>query len=107
MDQIHILLALVIMGAYLSIPFTALRRLPMPRRTRVFGSLFFITCAITHLALAMGFHDSQWMILSDLVQAVASIGFIYSVSQIVEYALRRAEKRLQRTEPPVVKGDDA
>lgn len=98
-DQIHILLALAIMGAYLTIPFTALRRLPVTTGARIFGCLFFTTCAITHLAIAAGFHENAWMILNDLVQAVSSIGFIYTLSSMVSDVLSRKEARARRTEP--------
>jgi hypothetical protein len=94
LDQIHIMLALVIMVAYMVVPFTALRKLPLPPVARVAGLFFFATCAITHLALAAGFHGNDWMIANDLVQAVSVVTFIVSVSRMVQQVLERREARL-------------
>lgn len=92
-DQIHILLALIIMASYLAIPFTALRKLPMPRVARIYGTAFFATCAITHLAVAAGFHDSPWMVVNDLIQAVSAIGFITRMSRMVAVVLAERAAR--------------
>lgn len=94
-DAVHIVLALVIAGAYLAVPFTALRRLAayMPMTARVAGSFFFLTCAITHLALATDLHETNWMVLNDAVQAVSAITFITSLSRMVRVVMRRREAR--------------
>jgi hypothetical protein len=93
LDQIHIGLAIWITLAYVAVPFTALRLLPMTNRARAFGIGFFTTCAITHVAVAAGFHDNHWMLLNDLVQAVSATGFIYEVARMVKWALRRKAAR--------------
>lgn len=91
-EQLHIMLALVIMAAYLAIPFTALRKLPVPQSARIFGALFFATCAITHLAIAVGFHDDRWMLVNDAVQLVSAVGFIACLTRQVRYTLRRRDQ---------------
>lgn len=89
LDQIHIGLALWITLAYLAIPFTALRRLPMPRSARAAGMIFFITCAVTHVAVAAGFHESRGMVLNDLAQAISATVFIWSAARMVDFALKK------------------
>ncbi len=99
--QLHLLLALVIAAAYLSVPFTALRRLAelLPKTAVVSGSMFFLTCAITHLGIAAGFHESHWMVLNDFVQAVSVITFIASLSRVVSRAMHRRSERLAKKLP--------
>lgn len=88
--QVHLFLAIGIAVAYLLVPFTALRRLPLLPVTRVSGAGLFTTCAITHVALALGVsHGNPWMLLSDLVQLVSVATFIFSLNRQVVWALRR------------------
>ena len=96
LDYLHLTLAMIIAGAYLSIPFTALIKLRdyIPRPARLFAVGFFLTCAVTHIALAAGFHDSHWMVINDLVQAVSSTGFIVSLHRMVAAVMRRRAARL-------------
>lgn len=99
LDQIHILLALSIMFSYLSIPLTALRHFPMPPVATWASRFFFATCAVTHLAIAAHFHDSPWMVLNDLIQAVSAVLFIVSLSRMVAAVLeRQAAKRAEKAE---------
>lgn len=100
LDQLHIGLAIIIALAYASIPFTSLRLLAayLPRAAWIGGSLFFLTCAITHVGIAAGFHNSPWMILNDLVQAASSITFIASLSKMVGFAMRRRAARARKNE---------
>lgn len=100
LEWVHLILALIIASAYLAIPFTALRRLSqyLPMKARVGGTLFFITCALTHLAIAGHVHENKWMILNDLVQAVAVITFITSLSMMVGKVMdKRAARIAART----------
>jgi hypothetical protein len=87
----HIVLASLIAAAYLSVPFTVLRRLPVTAVIKVSAMFFFATCAVTHLAMATGWDDSHWMILSDLVQFVAITTFIVSISRLIGFALARRD----------------
>lgn len=82
-DQVHIMLSLVIMVGYLLVPFTALRKIPLPRITRVSGLLFFLTCALTHVGMAVGVSGSDWFILNDAVQAVSVVTFIFTLNNMV------------------------
>ncbi len=93
--QVHLGLALIIAAAYLSVPFTALRKLArfLPRTAQISGALFFLTCAITHLSIASGF-DSRWMVVSDLVQAISVVTFIASFSRLVGRAFERRARRM-------------
>lgn len=88
-DAFHIMLAVFIAIAYLSVPFTTLRRVPITVTVKVSAMVFFITCATTHLALAVGFHDSAWMLLNDLLQLVSITTFIVSFSRMVSWAMDR------------------
>jgi hypothetical protein len=106
LDILHLMLALIIAAAYLAVPFTALSRLAkfMPVSARVSGSFFFLTCALTHIAIAAGFHDSRWMVLNDAVQAVSVITFIAVLSRMVGKVM---EHRARRTTTGVAHVDDA
>jgi hypothetical protein len=88
-EQIHIVLALIIMGAYVAVPLTSMRRLKLTRQARYSAIGFFATCAITHLSVAAGFHDNPWMTLNDAVQAASTIVFIASVSRMVDHVISR------------------
>ena len=91
LDQVHILLSLVIMAGYMTVPFTVLRRIPLPRITQVSGLCFFATCAITHVGLAVGVHDSPWFVLNDLIQAVSVITFIVTLSKMVATVMKQRD----------------
>ncbi len=82
---------LVIVGGYVLVPFTVLRYLPLTRRVRVAGTFFFVTCAITHLAMAFGFQHSAWMVLNHVVQAGAVVWFVLTFWSLLRRALARAE----------------
>ncbi len=92
-DSIHVWLAIAIFACYLAIPFTALRRLPLPRLTRLAGIGFFITCALTHLMTALDLAHSRWMIASDAVQLLCVAVFIISLSRMVATVMDRSESR--------------
>lgn len=100
LDQVHIALALGIAAAYIIVPFTALHRLPVTHVTQISGSLFFATCAITHLSIACGFHGSHWLVLADAVQLVSITVFVVSLNRIVTAAFeRRRVRRGERGQP--------
>jgi uncharacterized membrane protein AbrB (regulator of aidB expression) len=95
-DVLHLALALVIAASYMAVPFTALARLSkfIPISARIAGTFFFLTCAITHIAIAASFHDSSWMVVNDLVQAVSVITFIAVLSRMVGAVMARRKDRL-------------
>jgi hypothetical protein len=90
-DVFHIALALGIAAAYMSVPFTTLRRLPLTPGVKTMAMIFFATCAITHLALAIGFHDSVWMLFNDFAQLVSITSFIVLMARMMGEILKRRE----------------
>lgn len=84
---------LVIVLGYLFVPFSVLRYLPLTPSVRCAGALFFLTCAITHLSMAFGFHDSVWMVVNHVVQALAVVWFVLGFWLLLREAVQRAEVR--------------
>lgn len=88
---INLVANLVIVTGYLLVPFTVLRYLPLSRSVQVAGSLFFTTCALSHLGMGLGFmmngEKHLWfMVINHVVQAIAVIWFVLGFW----YLLRRA-----------------
>lgn len=92
-EQVHIYISVIITIAYLTVPFTALRRIPLPRITQISGILFFLTCAITHVGLAAGLHESNWFILNDAIQMASVIIFIVTLIRMVDRCFDQAKER--------------
>lgn len=92
-DVINLVANLVIVLGYLLVPFTVLRYLPLTAMVRTAGAFFFTTCALTHLGMAFGVHDSLWMVINHVVQAVAVIWFVIGFWLLLRAALRRVENR--------------
>jgi hypothetical protein len=84
---------MIIVAGYVLVPFTVLRYLPLTRRVRVAGTFFFVTCALTHLAMAFGFEHTDWMLINHVVQAFAVIWFVLSFWLLLRVALARAEAK--------------
>lgn len=84
---------LVIVAGYLLVPFTVLRYLPLTLLIRLAGSLFFVTCAITHVSMAFGFSGSKWMVVNHSVQAVSVVWFVLGFWRLLRAALHRAEAK--------------
>ncbi len=82
---------LAIVGGYLLVPPLVLPYLRLSVPIVVAGALFFITCAVTHLALAFGEHNvhAWWMVVNHVVQAVSVVTFILGFGRL----LRRAHER--------------
>lgn len=83
----------VIVLGYLLVPFTVLKYLPLTRRVRCAGALFFITCAFTHLSMAFGFDDSRWMVANHVVQAFAVLWFVGGFWLLLREVTRQAEEK--------------
>lgn len=96
---VFVLSNLAIVAGYLAVPFTKLgRRIPMTAGVRVAGMLFFATCAITHLAMAM-FWPLRWPLIVDhIVQAAAVWYFVLGFSKLI------AEAEVMRR-PPAATAD--
>lgn len=84
---------LVIVGGYVLVPFTVLRYLPLTRRVYIAGAIFFVTCAITHLAMAFGVEGSAWMVFNHVLQALAVLWFVVGFWLLLKEAVRRAEAK--------------
>jgi hypothetical protein len=89
---VNTLANLMIVAGYLLVPFTVLRYMPLTRRVRVAGSLFFVTCAITHLSMAFGFSDARWMLVNHVVQAFAVVWFVLAFWLLLRFAMRRGKE---------------
>ncbi len=97
-DELSVLFNLGIVAGYLAVPATALRLIPMRPPVRAAGVVFFLTCAATHVYMALGpgsHHGgttnnwSWFMLLNHAVQAVAVWGFVLGLAEAVREALRR------------------
>jgi hypothetical protein len=84
---------LVIVAGYLLVPFTVLRYLPVTKWVLVTGAFFFVTCAVTHLSMALGFEDSVWMVVNHVVQALAVVWFVLGFWMLLRDAVHRAEEK--------------
>ncbi len=83
----------VIVAGYVMVPFTVLRYLPLTLRVRVAGSLFFVTCALTHLSMAFMFEHARWMVFNHVLQAIAVVWFVLGFWLLLRNAVRLAERR--------------
>lgn len=90
---LNLMANLIIVAGYVIVPFTVLRYLPLTMSVRLSGSLFFLTCALTHLSMAFGFSASRWMVINHGVQAVAVVWFVLGFWFLLREALRRAEAK--------------
>ncbi len=89
---LNLLANIVIVSGYVLVPALWLPWLPLTKPVLVGGAVFFVTCAITHLALAFHWsHSSGWMIANHLIQAVSVMVFVTGFSRLLRAAhLRRA-----------------
>lgn len=103
---VYILSNLAIVGGYVIVPFTLLgRRMPMTRPVRAAGVVFFGTCALTHLSMAL-FWPLWWaLVASHVVQAVAVWFFVLGFSRLIRDAevnrRQRATTAVEDTTGPV------
>ena len=86
---INVAANLAIVFGYFIVPFTVLRRMPLTPSVRASGSLFFLTCGTTHLAMAFGFEHTLFMVGVHVIQAVAVIGFVFGFHRLLRDAGRR------------------
>lgn len=78
---------LLIVVGYLLVPFIWLPYLPLTRPVLISGTLFFLTCAMTHVSLVFRFEHHPWMTLNHVAQAVAVLWFVIGFARL----LRRAD----------------
>lgn len=95
---VYILANLIIVGGYVIVPFTLLgRRMPMTRPVRVAGIVFFATCAITHLSMALFWPLWWWLVFSHAIQAAAVWYFVLGFSRLIRDA--QVQRRGPTDEP--------
>lgn len=84
---VFVLANLVIVAGYVIVPFTLLgRKVPMTRPVRIAGILFFATCALTHLSMAL-FWPLWWaLVASHVVQACSVWYFVLGFSRLIRDA---------------------
>lgn len=80
---------LIIVAGYLLMPFTVMRHLPLTRGVYAAASVFFGTCALTHLALAYHFEHATVMTVIHVIQAAAVIWFVLSFSALLRAAVAK------------------
>lgn len=84
---------LAIVGGYLLVPFTVLRKLPLTTFVRTSGMIFFATCASTHAAMAVNGEHHWLLIVNHVVQAAAVWCFVVGFARLVTDANRRRARR--------------
>jgi len=90
---------LVVVLGYLLVPITWLPYLPLTRPVLVSGVVFFVTCALTHIAMAFNVHHhGPWVLANHLIQAVAVIAFVLGFSRLLKRAneFRRDQRSTDR-----------
>lgn len=112
--QLEVLANLTIVAGYLAVPLTALRLIPMSWRNRIAGVTFFVTCATTHVYMALAPADLHggpksgalfWFMLANhFVQAVAVWTFVLGLAGAVRDAL--AVNRTRLANPPSAEAPD-
>lgn len=97
LGTVYTLANLGVFAAYVTVPFTRMgRSIPLTRRVRVAGVLFFMTCAFTHVSMAFGW-GSLWLAVAvDVLQAGAAWYFVLGFSSLLAAA---AEVRRRRGPP--------
>lgn len=85
---------LVIAAGYFGIPVTWLPYMRLNRPMLATGMVFFLTCALTHLAMAFGLEHTWWMTVVHVIQAVSVVAFVWRLSGL----MRRADRALRRAE---------
>ncbi len=100
-DVLNVLANLTIVAGYLLVPAIWLPYLPLTRFVRASGTLFFATCAITHIGMAFGWTHFGWMLVNHVIQAIAVMCFVLGFGKHLHAAATRkealrmaAEKRL-------------
>ncbi len=92
-DTINIIANLLIVCGYVLVPFLWLPYLPLTRPVLVSGTVFFLTCAFTHLSMALGFVHRPWMVINHVVQAAAVFGFVIGFSRLLRRATALRDDR--------------
>lgn len=88
-----------IVTGYVLVPFTVLRYLPLTRSVLASGTMFFLTCAITHLSMAFNFIGEEVLVVNHVVQGASVILFVSGFFSL----LRKADqlRRVKTDVPPI------
>lgn len=73
---VNTLANIAIVAGYVLVPFTVLRYLPLTKNVLFAGTLFFLTCALTHISMAFDFVGSEIMVFNHVIQAGAVGWFV-------------------------------
>ncbi len=81
-----------IVTGYLMVPFLWLPLLPLTLAVKLSGTVFFLTCAITHLAMAFHWnHFSGWLLANHVIQAFAVLLFVTGFARLLRDAHLRQQ----------------
>lgn len=85
---VHFILFVAYLAAVFYVPsaFRALIRLNLS--TILFGASFLFFSGLTYLALATGHEDSTLFVVSDYLQVVSIVGFLFCLAHDLQTALR-------------------
>lgn len=94
-DGLNFVSNLVIVAGYILVPFLWLPYLPLTKPVLISGTMFFLTCAFTHVSMAFGFEHHPLMVLNHVVQAVAVMAFVIGFARLLRKAyIARKEGRV-------------
>jgi hypothetical protein len=96
MDILNVIANLTIVAGYVVVPFTWLRYLALSSQVLLSGTLFFLTCALTHLAMTFHAEHDGWMVVNHCVQGASVMWFVFGFWLLLKRAdriRRQAEAR--------------
>lgn len=96
MDTLNVVANLLIVAGYVTVPFTWLRYLALNTQVLLSGTLFFLTCALTHVGMVIHAEHDGWMVVNHCVQGVSVVWFVLSFWALLKRADRlrcEAEKK--------------
>jgi hypothetical protein len=64
-------------------------------KTRITAKVFFVTCGLTHVGMALDKSNAVFFTLSDYLQAIALVGFLALLVRDLLRALRRVQMAFQ------------
>ncbi len=85
-DSVNLVANLLIVVGYLLVPVVWMPYLPLTLPVKAAGTVFFATCALTHLGMAFGFVHSGWMVVNHVVQAIAVLAFVTGFARLLRKA---------------------
>ncbi len=86
MATVNAIANFAIVAGYVLVPVFWLPNLPLTKPVMLAAVVFFLTCAITHLSMALGFTHSLAMTVNHVVQAVAVFAFVIGFARLLRIA---------------------